>query len=108
MIVGHLSKELREKYNIRSFPLRKGDEVEIMRGKFKGKKGKISGIDTKEYKVYIDGIMVKRTDKTERQAPIHPSKLKFISLDLSDKKRLESLKRRSKEIGREEEVKEKK
>jgi large subunit ribosomal protein L24 len=32
----HLSKELRKQWNKRSLPVRKGDEVKIMRGKFKG------------------------------------------------------------------------
>ncbi|MBC7119559.1 MAG: 50S ribosomal protein L24, partial [Methanobacteriaceae archaeon] len=37
----NLSKELREEYNRRSLPVRKGDKVEIMRGDFKGHQGKI-------------------------------------------------------------------
>lgn len=98
MIASHLSKELREKYKTRSFQLRRGDEIESMRGRFKGKKGKVSSIDTKNYKVYVEGFMTKKTDKTERQAPLHASKLKIISLDLSDKKRMESLNRKLKPV----------
>ena len=73
LMAAHLSKELREKYKTRSLPVRKGDEVEVMRGKFKGKKGKIMKVDLKKYKVYIEGITIRRTDGTERLAPIHPS-----------------------------------
>merc|ERR1711976_847074 len=37
-----LSKELRAKYNVRSMPLVKDDEVKIVRGKFKGEQtGKV-------------------------------------------------------------------
>ncbi len=96
MISAHLSKELREKYKTRSLPLRKGDEVEIMRGEFKKRKGKVLRIDTKNYKVYIEGITRKRTDGTERLVPIHPSNLKIINLNLEDKRRVEILERRSK------------
>lgn len=92
----HLSKELREKYKTRSFPLRKDDEVEIMRGKFIGKTGKISKVDLKEYKVYIDGIKVKRTDGTTRLKAIDPSNLKILKLNLTDKKRIKALERKMK------------
>jgi len=93
MIAAHFSKELREKYKRRSFPLRKGDEVEIMRGEFKGKKGKIVRIDTKKYKVYIEGIKRKKTAGTEVLVPIHPSNLRIINLNLEDKERLKALER---------------
>jgi large subunit ribosomal protein L24 len=89
----HLSKELREKYKKRSLPVRKGDEVEVMKGKFKKKTGKISRVDMSEIKVYIDGITRKKVDGSEIPVPIHPSKLKIINLNLDDKKRLEVLNR---------------
>ncbi|MEM5853057.1 MAG: 50S ribosomal protein L24 [Candidatus Aenigmatarchaeota archaeon] len=94
MISAHLSKELREKYKRRSFPLRKGDEVEIMKGEFKGKRGKVSRVDLKKYKVYIEGITRKKTTGAEVQVPIHPSNLKIINLNLDDKKRVEALERK--------------
>jgi large subunit ribosomal protein L24 len=96
LMSAHLSKGLREKYGIRNMPLRKGDSVEVMRGKFKKKTGRVTKMDTKKHRVYVDGIMIKRTDGTERQAPLHPSKLKINNLVLDDKKRLKSLKRKSK------------
>jgi large subunit ribosomal protein L24 len=96
MIAGHLSKELRQKYGRRSFTLRKGDEVEVMRGKFKKKTGRVSRINTKKYKVYIDGVMVKKTDGTERQAPVYPSNLKITKLDVTDKRRLKVLEKSAK------------
>jgi len=89
----HLSKELREKYKKRSFPVRKGDEVQIMRGKFKKKTGKISRTDTNKIKVYIDGVTRKKVDGSEIQVPIHPSNLKIINLNLEDKKRIKALTR---------------
>jgi large subunit ribosomal protein L24 len=95
-MAAHLSKELAQKYGTRSSAVRKGDEVEIMRGEFKKKRGKISDVDLKFYKVYVDGVKVKRTDGTERQAPIHPSNLRIVSLDLSDKKRVHALEKKSK------------
>ena len=45
ILSAHLSKELREKYKRRGFPIRKDDEVEVMRGEHKKKRGKISKVD---------------------------------------------------------------
>jgi len=94
MLAAHLSKELKEKYKIRSLPVRVGDEVEVMRGKFKGRKGKIVKVDTKKLRVYVEGITIKKSSGQERLFPLHPSKLKIIKLDLSDKYRQKMLERK--------------
>lgn len=94
ILAAHLSKELREKYKRRSIPVKKGDEVQVMNGKFKGKIGKISRVNYKKYRVYIEGVTRRRTVGTEAQVGIHPSKLKVINLDLSDKKRQKILERK--------------
>jgi len=94
MISAHLSKELREKYKRRGLPLRKGDEVEIMRGEFKGKKGKISRVDTKRYRVYIEGVTRKKSTGEVVQVPIHPSNVRIINLNLDDKWRKKILERK--------------
>ena len=96
ILSAHLSKELREKYKTRSFSVRKGDEVEVMRGEFKKKRGKISRVDLSRYKVYIEGMTIKRTDGTERQVAFHPSNLKIINLNLDDRRRVKILERRMK------------
>lgn len=98
LMASHLSAELKKQYNTRSMPVRKGDDVVVMRGRFKKRSGKIARLDTKKYRVYIEGIMVKRTDGTERQAPLHSSKLKITKLNLQDKKRVKALKRKGGKI----------
>lgn len=42
LMAATLSKELREKHGIRSLPVRKDDEVEVVRGSYKSTVGKIS------------------------------------------------------------------
>lgn len=96
MLAAHLSKELREKYKRRSLPVRKGDEVEIMRGEFKKRRGKIVRIDLKKYRVYVEGITRKKTTGAEVLVPIHPSNLKIVNLNLDDKERLKVLERKLK------------
>jgi large subunit ribosomal protein L24 len=87
----HLSKELKQKYGKRSFPVRKGDEVEVMKGSYKKKRGRVNRVDMKKIRIFIDGITRKKVDGTEIQVPIYPSKVKIINLNLEDKKRLEAL-----------------
>ncbi|HHW16611.1 MAG TPA: 50S ribosomal protein L24 [Methanothermobacter sp.] len=89
-----LSKELREEYNRRSLPVRRGDKVEIMRGDFKGHQGKIERVDLKNYKVYVEGATIQKVDGTTTYFPIHPSNLRIIELNLEDEKRIKILERK--------------
>ncbi len=93
MLATHLSKELKKKYKKRSFPVKKGDTVKIIRGTFKGKKGKVSVISTKKIIVYIEGIQKTRKDGTKVNVPFHPSNLIILELNLEDKKRNKKLNR---------------
>ncbi|OGI15372.1 50S ribosomal protein L24 [Candidatus Micrarchaeota archaeon RBG_16_49_10] len=94
LLSAHLSKDLRKKYGKRSFPVRKGDEVEIMRGDFKKKKGKISRVNIKTAKVYVDGVTIKKVEGTEVAVPLDPSNLRVTDLELKDKRRVEALNRK--------------
>ena len=93
MLSATLSKELKKKYKKKSIPVRKGDLVKIMRGSFKGKKGKISLVDTKKLRVYVEGIQRTRKDGTKVNVPFHPSNLMILELNLEDKKRNKKLKK---------------
>jgi large subunit ribosomal protein L24 len=91
----HLSKDLRKKYGKRSLPLRKGDEVLVMRGSFKKKKAKITSIDVKNTKVVLEGLQRTKKDGSKVNVYVHPSCLQIQSLDLGDKRRLDALNRKS-------------
>ena len=50
-----LSKELRQKHNVRSLPIRKDDEVMVVRGHFKGQQtGKIVQVFRKKFVVHVE------------------------------------------------------
>lgn len=91
LLSAHLSKDLRKKHQRRSFPLRKGDEVKIMVGKFKGKIGKVTALDYPRLRVNIEGIQLSKKDGTKVNVPLNPSNLMITSLNLDDKKRAKSL-----------------
>ena len=93
----HLSKDLRRKYGIRSISIRKGDEVRIMRGKFKGKTGKIGKVNIKKQKVAIDGIQNKKKDGTKIDVYFDTSNLLIRNLNDGDKKRIKKSENSKKE-----------
>lgn len=91
MISGHLSKTLRQKYNTRSISVRTGDEVKVMKGKFKGKTGKIAQVNIKKQKVTIDGLQNKKKDGTKINAYFDASNLQVEALK-DDKRRFKRMK----------------
>ena len=96
LLSANLSKELRKKYTKRNVPVRKGDSIKIMKGEFKGKNGKIDVVDMKRTRVTIEGITRIKKDGTKLSVYFHPSNLQIQELNLDDKKRTDSIKRKNK------------
>lgn len=96
LISAHLDKALRKEYKKRSLPLRKGDEVKIMRGRFSGVRGKITRVDLKRLKAYVDSAKVKKVSGQEVEAALEPSNLLITKPDLEDKKRRKFMARKPK------------
>lgn len=93
MMASRLSEELGKKHNRRAFPVRKGDSVKIIDGKFKGKTGKIDDVDTKRMKVSVEGVQTSKRDGTKVSLMFNTSNLEIQELNLEDKRRLEALNR---------------
>jgi len=91
----NLSKELRKKYEKRNIPVRKGDNVKIMRGKFKGKEGKVLKVELKKSKVTIESIQIKKQDGSKVNVKMQPSNLQIIELNLEDRKRNKALNKKT-------------
>ena len=87
-----LDKPLREKYGMRNIEVRKGDEVKIMRGKFKGKQGKVGTVDIKKTRLQVDGVQRAGKAGGEKLTTwFHPSKVKIIILNTDDARRLKRI-----------------
>nr|XP_017821792.1 60S ribosomal protein L26-like [Callithrix jacchus] len=87
-----LSKELRQKYNVRSMPIQKGDEVQVVRGHYKGQQiGKVVQVYRKKYVLYIERVERETANGTTVHIGIHPSKVVITRLkpDRDGKKILE-------------------
>jgi len=91
LISANLSKELRKKYSKRNIPIRTGDVVKIMRGKFKKKQGKITEIRLKNQRIIVEGIQVKKQDGSKVNVKLQPSNLQIIELNMEDRKRERAL-----------------
>jgi large subunit ribosomal protein L24 len=80
-----LSPELSASKGAKTLPVRKGDTVRIMRGDHKGFEGKISRVDLKNYKIYVEGLTREKVDGTNIFISVHPSKVLVKNLNLDDK-----------------------
>jgi len=89
-----LSEELRAKYGFRSFPIRTGDRVRVMRGDFRGAEGRVIRVDRERGRIYLDTVTRTKADGTPVNVPIHASKVMIVELDLSDEWRKKALERK--------------
>ncbi|KPJ16095.1 60S ribosomal protein L26 [Papilio machaon] len=119
-----LSKELRQKFNVKSMPIRKDDEVQtagvaalarqargflvcvqasasppcalVVRGHYKGQQvGKVVQVYRKKFVVYIERIQREKANGASAYVGIHPSKCVIVKLKMN-KDRKAILDRRAK------------
>ncbi|XP_033119392.1 60S ribosomal protein L26-like [Anneissia japonica] len=85
-----LSKELRQKYNVRSMPIRKEDEVQVTRGHYKGQQvGKVVQVYRKKFVIHIERIQREKANGAQVNVGIHPSKVVIVKLKLdNDRKKI--------------------
>ncbi|XP_074073014.1 large ribosomal subunit protein uL24-like [Macrotis lagotis] len=89
-----LSKEL--KYNVHSMPIQKDDEVQVVRGHYKGQQiGKVVQVYRKKYVIYIECIQCEKANGTTVHVGTHPSKLVITRLK-PDKDRKKILEQKAK------------
>jgi len=89
-----LSSKLKESHGTNSVPVRKGDTVMIMRGDRKGSEGKVTQINRKNYRIFVEGADREKVDGTKISVPIHPSKVMITRLNLDDKWRKKIMERK--------------
>ncbi|KAK7016403.1 60S ribosomal protein L26A [Paramarasmius palmivorus] len=93
-----LSKDLRAKYNTRSLPIRKDDQVRIVRGKYKGREGKVTQVYRKKWVIHVDRVARDKSNGASSQIGIHPSNVVITTIKLDkDRRAILDRKNRSKE-----------
>ncbi len=78
-----LSKELRAKHNVRSMPVRTDDEVKVVRGKYKGKEGKVTQCYRLKWVIHVDKVQTEKANGTSVAVGIHPSNVEITKLKTS-------------------------
>ena len=77
-----LSPSLREKLNVRSCSVRRGDQVKVMRGQegFEGVVGRVISVDYRRGRITVEKVQRRRTDGSNLPYPIHPSNVQIVKL----------------------------
>ena len=88
-----LSRELRTKYNVKSVPVRKDDEVQVVRGSYKGRDGKIVQVYRKKWVIHIEKLTREKANGATVNIGVDPSKVVITKIKL-DKDRLALLARK--------------
>merc|ERR1711920_938411 len=93
-----LSKELKQKYSVRSMPVRKDDEVVVTRGPFKSTQaGKVTSCYRKKWVLHIKRIQREKVNGAAVNVGIHPSKVEVVRLKMDrDRKKILDRKNRTK------------
>ncbi len=94
LMAAPLSPELLAQRGIKALPVRKGDTVRVLRGDHKGFEGKVSRIDLKHYRVFLEGLTREKVDGSTVFVALHPSKVMIKNLNLDDKVRKAVLERK--------------
>ena len=93
-----LSKDLRAKHGIRSLPIRKGDEVQIVRGNMGNppREGKVTEVYRKKFIIHVErATFEKQHTGALIEVPIHPSNCVITKIKM-DKDRKDLIARKSK------------
>merc|ERR1719231_236582 len=89
----HLNKELSQKYHVKSMPIRKDDEVIVVRGINRGREGKVIQVYRKKYVIHIERVTREKSNGSTVNVGIHPSNVMITKLKL-DKDRCAILDRK--------------
>ena len=95
-----LSKELQAKYAVRSLPVRKDDEVTVVRGTYKNREGKVTAVYRKKFVIHVERITREKANGATVNVGVHPSKCVITRLKL-DKDRKAILERKNRKNNRE-------
>merc|ERR1712162_6381 len=83
----HLNKELSHKHHVKSMPIRKDDEVIVVRGSHRGREGKVIQVYRKKYVIHIERVTREKSNGSTVNVGIHPSNVMITKLKLDKDRR---------------------
>jgi len=90
-----LTHELRTKYGIRSIPIRKDDEVTVLKGEHKGREGKVITVYRKKYCIYVEKLTREKANGATVFIPIKACNVAITKLKI-DRSRKAIIERKAK------------
>merc|ERR1711904_145118 len=83
----HLDKTLSNKYHVKSMPIRKDDEVIVVRGSHRGREVKVIQVYRKKYVIHIERVTREKSNGSTVNVCIHPSNVMITKLKLDKDRR---------------------
>ena len=80
--------------NVRALPIRKDDEVKVVRGSFKGRDGKVTTVYRRKWVIHVERVTRDKANGSTVNVGLDPSKVVLTKLKL-DKDRKALLERKS-------------
>jgi len=93
-----LSKDLQQTHGIKRLPIRRDDEVKVVRGKFKNRNGRVTAVKLRTMRITVESVSVTKLSGATAFVPLHPSNVVITKLKM-DKHRKELIDKRH--LGRE-------
>merc|ERR1719188_2862487 len=91
-----LSKDLRQKYQVRAVPIRREDEVIICKGQYHDREGKVTQVYRKKWVIHVERVTRDKANGQTVPIGIRPSKVVITKIKLDkDRKALLDRKNRA-------------
>ncbi|KAG9394389.1 Ribosomal protein L26/L24P, eukaryotic/archaeal [Carpediemonas membranifera] len=78
-----LCEELKKKHRVNALPVRKDDEVKIMRGAHKGVTGVVSRVNRDKFAIFVDKVQREKNNRQVVQIPINASNVMIMKLKMN-------------------------
>jgi large subunit ribosomal protein L26e len=75
---------LRKEYGVRSLPIRKEDEVKVVRGSYKDREGKVGQVYRLKFAIQVEKVTKEKSSGSSVPINIHPSNVVITKLKLDD------------------------
>ena len=90
-----LSKDLQQTHGIKRLPIRRDDEVQVVRGKFSSRTGRVTAVKLRAMRINVESVSITKLSGETAFVPIHPSNVVITKLKM-DKHRKELIEKKKK------------
>ena len=77
-----LNKELQKQYGIKRLPIRRDDEVEVVRGQMKNRTGKVVAVKLSTMRINVESVTKQKMSNETVFIPIHPSNVVITKIKM--------------------------